>query len=65
MLSSVKRVPLFFVVLLCLIIANPSRCIGQEIKVNLVWKFRDAGWVQVQIEQGLYHFSRGSGLEQF
>lgn len=65
MLSSVKRVPLFFVVLLCLIIAYPSRCIGQEIKVNLVWKFRDAGWVQVQIEQGLYHFSRGSRLEQF
>ncbi|WP_445900292.1 SpoIID/LytB domain-containing protein [Desulfitobacterium sp. THU1] len=29
-------------------------CQAQEIEVQLVWKFKDAGWVKIQIEQGNY-----------
>lgn len=51
-------------------------CHGKEITVELVWKFQDAGWIQIQVEQGQYtlkevrqgaqsgtFFEKGSRLE--
>lgn len=35
-------------------------CQGKEISVELVWKFRDAGWIQVQIEQGSYRLKEAN-----
>lgn len=29
-------------------------CQGKEISVELIWKFHDAGWIQVQVQQGNY-----------
>lgn len=50
-LSSLFIVPmaLFFTLIIG---AHP--CQAQEISVELVWKFHDAGWVQIQVEQGSY-----------
>src|SRR5690554_3993829 len=50
-------------------------CKAEEIEVELVWKFKEAGWVLIQIEEGNYllrephknsspeNFPRGSRLE--
>ena len=35
-------------------IFQPRPCYAKEIQVELIWKFKDAGWVKVQIEQGDY-----------
>lgn len=48
------RLIIFSMILFVNLILGISPCLGKEISVELVWKFRDAGWVQIQIEQGSY-----------
>lgn len=60
------RFTILFMILFFNLILGVYPCLGKEISVELVWKFRDAGWIQVQIEQGSYRLkeiSQGKTLE--
>ncbi|MEM5818857.1 MAG: sporulation protein SpoIID, partial [Desulfitobacterium hafniense] len=48
---SVKKVFFFLMVSLAL---QAAPCQAKEIDVELVWKFKDAGWIKVEVEQGNY-----------
>lgn len=41
---------------LALVFLNAKPCFAQEISVELVWKFKDAGWIRIEIEEGVYQF---------
>lgn len=42
---------------LFLVFLNDKPCLAQDIPVELVWKFEDAGWVGIQIEEGIYQLT--------
>lgn len=50
---SIRFISLLIILFLHLIL-GALPCQGKEISVELVWKFREAAWVQIQIEQGSY-----------
>lgn len=72
LLRSVWRRPFLFVAALMLITCQAEACQAKEISVELVWKFGQAGWVEIQVEQGSYQlvleketldFPKGSNLQ--
>lgn len=50
---SIRLITLIMMLFLNLIL-GVYPCQGKEISVELVWKFREAAWVQIQVEQGSY-----------
>lgn len=54
LLWSVWRWPFLFVAAFMLITCQTKTCQAKEISVELVWKFGQAGWVEIQVEQGSY-----------
>ncbi len=50
---SIRLITLLMMLFLNLIM-GVYPCQGKEISVELVWKFREAAWVQIQVEQGSY-----------
>jgi len=52
-LSSIQKCWLL-VLFLFLVFLNAKPCLAQEIPIELVWKFKDAGWIGIQIEEGNY-----------
>jgi stage II sporulation protein D len=55
---SLRFISLAFIVLLNLFL-GATTCQGKEISVELVWRFHDAGWIQVQVDQGSYILKEG------
>ncbi|HHY26489.1 MAG TPA: SpoIID/LytB domain-containing protein [Desulfitobacterium dehalogenans] len=47
----VKKV---FFLLMVAFVLQAAPCQAKEIDVELVWKFKEAGWIKVQVEQGNY-----------
>ncbi|NMA68369.1 MAG: SpoIID/LytB domain-containing protein [Desulfitobacterium sp.] len=59
---------LAFSLTLFFLIFSGGTCKAEEIEVELVWKFKDAGWVLIQIEEGNYILREphnDSSLENF
>ncbi|KLU66476.1 amidase enhancer precursor [Desulfosporosinus acididurans] len=72
MLWSVRRWSFLLLATFLLLMNQVKICQAREISVELVWKFGQAGWVEIQAEQGLYqvvsgtmtlNFPKGSRLE--
>lgn len=53
-LSSLKKCILTVLFIFFLAFMNAKSCIAREIPVELVWNFKDAGWLGVSIEAGNY-----------
>ncbi|AHF07480.1 sporulation protein SpoIID [Desulfitobacterium metallireducens DSM 15288] len=45
------------VLMLFLVFLNAKPCLAQEIPVELVWKYKDAGWIGIQIDEGNYQLT--------
>ncbi len=52
----VKQKILLFIITLGLLLF-PSVCLAKNIGVELIWKFPEAGWLEVEVRQGSYDFS--------
>lgn len=52
----VKQKVFLFTIILALFFF-PSICLAKDIGVELIWKFPEAGWLEVEIRQGSYEFS--------
>jgi len=53
MTFNAKRVAfLFFFSILFFLL--PGLCLADNITVNLVWKFQDPGWLEIEVKQGTY-----------
>lgn len=52
----VKQKVFLFIVTLALLFL-PSVCLAKDIGVELIWKFPEAGWLEVQVKQGSYELS--------
>ncbi|MDQ7095507.1 SpoIID/LytB domain-containing protein [Desulfosporosinus sp. PR] len=72
MLWGVWRWPFLFVTVFVLLIGQAKTCQAKEVSVELVWKFGQAGWVEIQVERGSYQlildkktldFPQGSTLQ--
>lgn len=54
-LSTLKK-SLVLVFIISLVFLSAKPCFGQELSVELIWKFKDAGWIEIEIEEGVYQF---------
>lgn len=52
----VRQIALLFFLLL-IIVMSPVCCFAEQIGVELLWKFPDSKWLQVEIEEGVYRFT--------
>ena len=50
----VKQKALLFIILINIIFFLPSVCLAKEIGVELIWKYSEASWLEIQIMQGEY-----------
>lgn len=60
----VGRVAFLFAFLLAWSLVWPHSCLAKEIKVELVWKYGRSGWIEVQIEEGLYELRNSTQSRQ-
>ncbi|KUO66982.1 MAG: sporulation protein SpoIID [Gracilibacter sp. BRH_c7a] len=58
----VKQKAFLFIVFIALFF-SPSVCLAKNISVELVWKFPDSGWLEVEVTQGIYHLSYNEANE--
>ncbi|GAB6155303.1 SpoIID/LytB domain-containing protein [Desulfosporosinus burensis] len=72
MLRMVYRLPFLWMALLVLVLIQATPCQAEMVSVELVWKLGQAGWVQIEVEEGNYQlvlndtavkFSTGSTLQ--
>lgn len=49
-----KRRHLIVFLILLLLFGAPARLDAKEVSVNLVWKFNQAGWLELEINEGTY-----------
>ncbi|HZK54422.1 MAG TPA: SpoIID/LytB domain-containing protein [Desulfosporosinus sp.] len=54
MIRITERLPFLCTVLLILMLIQVKPCQANEISVKLVWKLSQAGWLEIQVEQGDY-----------
>ncbi|AFM42374.1 SpoIID/LytB domain protein [Desulfosporosinus acidiphilus SJ4] len=54
MLWSVRRWPFLLLIVFGLMAIQAQTCQAKEISVKLVWKFGQAGWVEIQVREGSY-----------
>jgi stage II sporulation protein D len=52
-LSSFQKY-ILMILFLSLLFLIPKPCFAQTISVELVWKFKDSGWIEIEIEEGIY-----------
>lgn len=50
----VKQKALLFVFLILGLFCFSSACHAEEVRVELVWKFPDPGWLEVEVRKGIY-----------
>ncbi len=72
MIRIMYRLPFLCTALLILVLFQAAVCQAKEVSVELVWKFSQAGWVEIKVEEGDYRliadgtilkFPKGSGLQ--
>jgi len=56
MIIKVKQVVFFFISALILVFA-PKVCYAEKVTVDLVWKFPQPGWLEMEVRQGVYQLS--------
>jgi len=56
MLSFIKQSAFLFIFTIAFLLL-PSYCHADEIKVNLVWKFPEPKWLEIEITEGVYKLS--------
>lgn len=54
MLQIMYRLPFLWMALLVLVLIQATPCHAKVVSVELVWKFGQAGWVQIDVENGEY-----------
>lgn len=54
MFRIVYRLPFLCIALLIVVLIQAAPCQAKEISVELVWKLGQAGWVQIDVEEGDY-----------
>ncbi|WP_425807475.1 SpoIID/LytB domain-containing protein [Desulfitobacterium sp. Sab5] len=63
--NSLLSVQKYLLLALLFLLFNATPCFGQEIPVELVWKFDNAGWLGIQIEEGNYQIHQQSSVTSF
>ncbi len=58
------RIAVFLVVMVLNLLIT-SQCLAKEVAVELVWKFGQAGWLNLSIEKGLYEITTTSYRGEF
>ncbi len=48
---------IYLLIIILALFLFPSICLAKNIGVELIWKFPEAGWLEVEIRQGSYKFS--------
>lgn len=54
----VKQRALFFIITLFFVLVFlllPKACFAESITVELIWKFPEPGWLEIEVRQGVYH----------
>ncbi|MDP4126905.1 MAG: SpoIID/LytB domain-containing protein [Bacillota bacterium] len=65
MLRIVYRVSFLCVVLFLFVLTPAIPCQAGEISVELVWKLGQAGWVEIEVEQGSYQLIMDKTVHEF
>ena len=60
----VSRITVFLGVMVLNLLIT-SQCMAKEVAVELVWKFGQAGWLNITIEQGQYEITTASFKSEF
>lgn len=63
--NSLFSVQKCLLLVLLFLLFNARPCFGQEIPVELVWKFDNAGWIGIRIEEGNYKILQQSSTVSF
>ncbi|MGI6119195.1 MAG: SpoIID/LytB domain-containing protein [Desulfosporosinus sp.] len=59
------RLPFLCTALLILVLIQAASCQAKEISVELVWKFSQAGWVEIKVEEGEYRLIADKAVLKF
>lgn len=65
MFRIVYRLPFLCLVLLSLVLIQAAPCQARDISVELVWKLGQAGWVEINVENGDYQLNIDSVVQPF
>ena len=65
MLRIVYRFFFVYIVLFILALSQATPCQAKEISVELVWKLGQAGWVEIEVEEGDYQFIVDTTIRRF